>query len=110
MIGKCVTCDHLNHALFGLPHLLSMPPLPELDVLKPWSNSFICASKRLPSLSLVRALVDPQGRGRQHIAARLQQLVGTRAGGFALTREEAAGRWGAATYSLSARDVLRPLD
>ena len=51
MIGKCVTCDHLNHALFGLPHLLSMPPLPELDVLKPWSNSFICASKRLPSLS-----------------------------------------------------------
>jgi hypothetical protein len=48
----------------------------------------------------VRALVDPQGRGRQHIAARLRQLVGTRAGGFVLTREEAAGRWGAATYSL----------
>ena len=30
----------------------------------------------------VRALLDPQGRGRQHIAARLQQLAGTRAGGF----------------------------
>jgi hypothetical protein len=32
----------------------------------------------------VRALLDPQGRGRQHIAARLVQLTGTRAGGFVL--------------------------
>jgi hypothetical protein len=48
----------------------------------------------------VRALVDPQGRGRQYVAARLGQLAGTRAGGFVLTREEAAGKWGAATYSL----------
>jgi hypothetical protein len=48
----------------------------------------------------VRVLVDPQGRGRQHIAARLVQLTGTRAGGFVLTRQEAAGKWGAATYSL----------
>jgi putative DNA primase/helicase len=48
----------------------------------------------------VRALVDPQGRGRQHIAARLTQLSGTRAGGFVLTRQEAAGKWGASTYAL----------
>jgi hypothetical protein len=48
----------------------------------------------------VRLLVDPQGRGRQHIAARLVQLTGTRAGGFVLTRREPAGKWGAATYSL----------
>jgi hypothetical protein len=48
----------------------------------------------------VRVLVDPQGRGRQHIAARLVQLTGTCAGGFVLTREEPAGKWGAATYSL----------
>jgi hypothetical protein len=48
----------------------------------------------------VRALVDPQGRGRQHIAARLTQLAATRAGGFVLTRQEAAGKWGAATYAL----------
>ena len=40
MIGKCVTVT-TSITLFGLPHLLSMPPLPELDVLKPWSNSFI---------------------------------------------------------------------
>jgi hypothetical protein len=48
----------------------------------------------------VRVLVDPQERGRQHIAARLVQLKGTRAGGFVLTRQEPAGKWGAATYSL----------
>jgi hypothetical protein len=34
------------------------------------------------------------------MASRLVQLAGTRAGGFVLTREEAAGKWGAATYSL----------
>jgi hypothetical protein len=49
----------------------------------------------------VRALVDPQGRGRQFVAARLVQLTGTRVGGFVLTREEPAGKWGAATYSLA---------
>jgi hypothetical protein len=48
----------------------------------------------------VRALVDPQGRGRQHVASRLLQLAGTRAGGFVLTRQEAAGKWGASTYAL----------
>ena len=48
----------------------------------------------------VRALLDPHGRGRQHIAARIMQLTGTRAGGYVLTRQEAAGKWGASTYSL----------
>jgi hypothetical protein len=48
----------------------------------------------------VRALVDPQGRSRQYVTARLVQLTDTRAGGFVLTRQEAAGKWGAATYSL----------
>jgi hypothetical protein len=48
----------------------------------------------------VRSLIDPQHRGRQFTAARLVQLAGTRAGGFVLTRQEAAGKWGKATYSL----------
>jgi putative DNA primase/helicase len=48
----------------------------------------------------VRALVDPQGQGRQHVAARLVRLTRTHIGGFVLTREGPAGRWGAATYSL----------
>jgi putative DNA primase/helicase len=48
----------------------------------------------------VRALVDPQGRGRQFIAARLTHLTGTRAGGFVLSRQKAAGKWGKTTYAL----------
>jgi hypothetical protein len=47
-----------------------------------------------------RDLIDPQGRGRQFVAARLAHLTGTRAGGFVLTREKPAGHWGATTYSL----------
>ena len=49
---------------------------------------------------LVRASLDPHGRGRQHVASRLSRLAGTRAGGFVLTRQQAAGKWGASTYAL----------
>jgi hypothetical protein len=35
------------------------------------------------------------------MAARLVQFAGTRADGFVLTRKEAAGKWGKATYSLA---------
>jgi hypothetical protein len=52
-----------------------------------------------PEAKPLRAL-DPQGRGRQFMAARLVQLAGTRAGGFVLVRQEGAGKWGTATYSL----------
>jgi hypothetical protein len=48
----------------------------------------------------VRQIIDPQGRGRQYVAAYLGKLAGTRAAGFVLTRQEAVGAWGAATYSL----------
>ncbi|MGA8616356.1 MAG: hypothetical protein WB760_32615, partial [Xanthobacteraceae bacterium] len=48
----------------------------------------------------ISALLDPQGRGRQHIAARLAKLENTRAGGFVLTRQRPAGHWGVATYAL----------
>ena len=47
--------------------------------------------------------LDPQGRGRQFSAACLNQLTGTHAGGFVLTRQAAAGKWGSATYSLGRR-------
>jgi hypothetical protein len=48
----------------------------------------------------VRQIIDPQGRGRQYVAARLGGLAGTRCAGFVLTRQEAAGEWGAATYAV----------
>jgi hypothetical protein len=49
----------------------------------------------------VLAVIDPQGRGRQYIASRLLQMDSTRAGGFVLTRQPAAGKWSAATYALA---------
>jgi hypothetical protein len=35
----------------------------------------------------VRALVDPQGRSRQHLVSQLGKLAGTRIAGFILTRQ-----------------------
>ncbi len=49
-------------------------------------------------------LIDPQGRGRQFVAAKLVQMAGTRIAGFHLTRQPAAGKWGAATYALKRTD------
>jgi hypothetical protein len=48
----------------------------------------------------VKDVIDPQGRGRQYLAAAIMRLEGTRAAGFVLTRQESAGTWGAATYAL----------
>ena len=48
----------------------------------------------------VRKVADPQGRGRQYLTACLANHAGTRIAGFVLTRQEAIGRWGKATYAL----------
>ena len=48
----------------------------------------------------VRDAVDPQGRGRQYVSSHLERLTGTRIGGFVLTRQASAGKWGTATYAL----------
>jgi hypothetical protein len=72
-----------------------------VDMFKAWYEQHGEKPVKVKAISEpVRALLDPQGRGRQFTAARLVQLAGTRAGGFALTRQEAAGKWGTATYSL----------
>lgn len=48
----------------------------------------------------VRLLIDPQDRGRQYLASAVAALVGTQLGGFVLTKQEAIGKWGAASYAL----------
>jgi hypothetical protein len=48
----------------------------------------------------VKQVLDPQGRGRQYLAAQLEKLSGTRLAGFVLTRQAPAGKCGAATYAL----------
>jgi hypothetical protein len=48
----------------------------------------------------VKHAADPHGRGRQHLAALMEKLAGTRIAGFILTRQAPAGKWGTATYAL----------
>ena len=49
----------------------------------------------------VKAIADPQGRGRQYLATFLSRLSGTHAAGFVLSRQQPAGKWTAATYALT---------
>jgi hypothetical protein len=49
----------------------------------------------------VKAVADPQERGRQYLATFIAGLAGTHAAGFVLTRQESAGKWTAATYALT---------
>jgi hypothetical protein len=48
----------------------------------------------------VKRTIDPHGRSRQHLAAQLENLAGTRLAEFVLTRQKGAGKWGHATYAL----------
>jgi hypothetical protein len=48
----------------------------------------------------VQAMLNPQGRGRQYVAQRLLQMVGTRGGGFVLTHQPPAGGKTGGTYAL----------
>lgn len=48
----------------------------------------------------VKAALDPQGRGRQYLASRVQKLAGTRCGGFAMTAQRGGGQWSVTTYQL----------
>jgi hypothetical protein len=58
----------------------------------------------------VKRAADPQGRGRQYLAAYLERLAGTRLGGFVLTRQASPGKWGAATYKLQRTCPYAPYD
>lgn len=57
----------------------------------------------------VKAIADPQGRGRQYLARIVQGLAGTRAAGLVLLRQEPAGKWAAATYALTSAAPTDPI-
>jgi hypothetical protein len=57
----------------------------------------------------VKAVADPQGRGRQYLATYVAGLAGTHAAGFVLTRQESAGKWTAATYALTEAAQAGPI-
>jgi|GEM_PF-6184964 len=54
----------------------------------------------------VRAAADPDGRGRQYVAAKLRMLDGVRAAGFVLTRRPSVGRWSPGHYLLQRADAV----
>jgi hypothetical protein len=47
-----------------------------------------------------RTIIDPQGRGRQFVAAYLKSLSAKKRGEYVLTRQKPSRKWGAATYAL----------
>jgi hypothetical protein len=48
----------------------------------------------------VRKIIDPQGQGRQFVAAYVARLVNTRLGGYVLRQQKPSGKWGRATYAM----------
>jgi hypothetical protein len=57
----------------------------------------------------VKAIVDPQGRGRQYLATVISGYAGTHAAGFVVTRQQPAGKWTAATYALAKTEPTDPI-
>jgi hypothetical protein len=57
----------------------------------------------------VRAILDPQNRGRQYQAAELGRMAGTRIAGLVLTRNKTDAKWSVATYTMKkASEERRP--
>jgi hypothetical protein len=72
------------------------------DLFATWWQHHKLSSQTAHRLDLeVQKIIDPHGRGRQHVAAQLEKLAGTRIAGFVLSRQAPVGKWGAATYALS---------
>jgi hypothetical protein len=57
----------------------------------------------------VKHAADPQGRGRQYLAAYLEGLAGTRLGGFVLTRQASLGKWGPRPTSFRGLTPMPPM-
>ena len=73
-----------------------------------WENHGPAPTKASDLAEPVKAIADPQGRGRQYLATFLAGLAGTRTAGFVLNRQEPAGKWTAATYALAQAGLADP--
>jgi hypothetical protein len=72
------------------------------ELFRAWWEHHCSAPMKVNDLAdPVKEIADPQGRGRQYLATIVSGLAGTHAAGFVLTRQEAAGKWTAATYALA---------
>jgi hypothetical protein len=72
-----------------------------IELFKTWSECHGSDAMTVADLDeRVKKIADPHQRGRQFLAKFFGGLSGTRAAGFVLTRQAAAGKWGASTYAL----------
>jgi hypothetical protein len=72
------------------------------ELFRAWREHHGAAPTKINDLAEpVKAIADPQGRGRQYLATFISGLAGTHAAGFVLLRQEPAGKWTAATYALA---------
>ncbi|MGE0119886.1 MAG: hypothetical protein AB7S71_11035 [Dongiaceae bacterium] len=84
--------------------------IPQLMLPKRPSRTDADAALQLLRETFRTFLFADAARRRDHdLGAKIGQLVGTRTGGFVMTRQEAAGEWGAATYTLR-QTSLDPAD
>ncbi len=95
-LGCCDPVEQVQQAKANDPHRRRIADL----FAAWWENHQDRPVAAMQLATPVHVLLDPQGRGRQFVAARLTKLVSTRAGGFVLTSEAPAGKWGAHTYAL----------
>lgn len=71
------------------------------ELFAAWWENHRSAPMKVEELDdAVKAIADPQGRGRQYRATFMSTLSGTRTASFVMTRQEAAGAWTGATYQL----------
>ncbi len=71
------------------------------EILSTWCARHGSAPVKVADINPdVRTLIDPQGRGRQFVAAAVEKMVGTRVGGFMLTVQRGGGKWSVATYAV----------
>jgi hypothetical protein len=74
-----------------------------VELFEAWWNAHHGDAVKASALhEAVLAILNPQGRGRQYVAQRLLQLVGTRGAGFVLTYQPPAGAKTGGTYALKA--------
>jgi hypothetical protein len=72
-----------------------------LEIFQAWANAHGERPVKAKELAdSVKVVIDSHRRGRNYLNACLGRLVGTRIGGWVLTRQKPAGKWGKSTYAL----------
>ena len=88
-----------------------------VELFTTWHATYGSAPVTAATLTdAVERILDPQGRGRQYVVGALGKLHSTRAGGFVMTVQPPAGKWGASTYAVHPADqapavsLMPPMD